>query len=217
MDEERDDHKPVLDPVERASEAIFGIVMAMSIVGSVSLATAGKQQVREMLLGALGGNLAWGIADGAMYVLGVATDRNRRTQLLRRLRECTDASEAHRMIAEALPSVLAGGASEATLEAIRQRLVRLPLPRSPIAARTIVAGLAVCGVVFLATMPVALPFLVIRDPGIALRASNGLALATLFAYGAVLGRYAGGSAWRYGLSVATLGAVLVGVIMALGG
>jgi len=217
MDEASETQKPVLDPIERATEAIFGIVMAMSITGSMSIATAGDQQVRTMLLGALGGNLAWGIADGAMYVVAAATDRNRRTTLLRRLKECTDKAEAHRMVGAALPSVLAGGASEATLEAIRQRLVKLPLPRSPVVASDLVAAAAVCGVVFLATLPVALPFLVVRHPIVALRASNGLALATLFAYGWVLGRFSGGSPWRYGLAIATLGAVLVGVVIALGG
>jgi VIT1/CCC1 family predicted Fe2+/Mn2+ transporter len=61
------------------------------------------------------------------------------------------------------------------------------------------------------------PFLFIDEPRIALRASNALWLATLFAGGWILGRYAGASPWWSGLKVAALGAALVAVIMALGG
>jgi hypothetical protein len=50
-----------------------------------------------------------------------------------------------------------------------------------------------------------------------MRVSNAVALAILYAYGHVLGHYAGGKAWHYGLAIAALGAGLVAVIMALGG
>jgi len=44
----------VLDPVDRASEAIVGIIMTLSITGSISVATAGAREIRTMLLGAVG-------------------------------------------------------------------------------------------------------------------------------------------------------------------
>jgi VIT1/CCC1 family predicted Fe2+/Mn2+ transporter len=69
----------------------------------------------------------------------------------------------------------------------------------------------------LATFPVVVPFLVFKETGLALRVSNGLALATLFAGGFFLGRYAGGSPWRYGLAITGIGVVMVAVIIALGG
>jgi hypothetical protein len=43
----------VLDPIERASEAIFRVLMAVRIVGSLRVATAGRQEIRTMLLSAL--------------------------------------------------------------------------------------------------------------------------------------------------------------------
>ncbi len=71
--------------------------------------------------------------------------------------------------------------------------------------------------VVLATFPVVVPFVFMRNTFAAMRVSNGLAVATLYAYGHLLGRYSGGKPWRYGVAIAAVGMVLVAVIMALGG
>jgi VIT1/CCC1 family predicted Fe2+/Mn2+ transporter len=71
--------------------------------------------------------------------------------------------------------------------------------------------------VVLATFPVVIPFAVFDTTALALRVSNAVALVTLFAAGWTLGRYAGARPWLGGLVMATLGAALVGVIIALGG
>ena len=49
----------VLDPVDRASEVIFGLLMALTFTGSVSVATDGHEELRTMMAAALGCNLAW--------------------------------------------------------------------------------------------------------------------------------------------------------------
>src|SRR5215468_6161807 len=76
----------VLDPVDRVSEVIFGLLMAMTFVGSLSVATAGQQEVRTMMITALGCNLAWGLADAVMYLVRTVTERTRNHVLLTRLR-----------------------------------------------------------------------------------------------------------------------------------
>ena len=55
----------VLDPIERISEILFGLIMALTFTGTLSAASAGRAEVREMLLGAIGCNLAWGLVDGS--------------------------------------------------------------------------------------------------------------------------------------------------------
>ena len=71
----------VLDPVERVSEVIFGVLMAMTFIGSLSVATRGPGEVRTMMIAALGCNIAWGLADAVMYLVGTLTERTRaRTQ-----------------------------------------------------------------------------------------------------------------------------------------
>jgi hypothetical protein len=60
----------VLEPIERISEVLFGLIMVLTITGSISVAEAGRETVRTMLIGALGCNLAWGLIDAVMYLMG---------------------------------------------------------------------------------------------------------------------------------------------------
>ena len=43
----------VLEPVERLSEILFGLIMALTITGAVSVVTADRFQIRTMLIAAL--------------------------------------------------------------------------------------------------------------------------------------------------------------------
>ena len=67
----------LLDPVDRISEILFGLIMAVTIVGSLSIATAGKDEIRTVMWAALGCNLAWGLVDAVMFVVRTATERTR--------------------------------------------------------------------------------------------------------------------------------------------
>ena len=70
----------LLDPVDRISEILFGLIMAVTIVGSLSIATAGRNDVGVVLWGALGCNLAWGLVDAVMYLVRTATERARNAE-----------------------------------------------------------------------------------------------------------------------------------------
>ena len=207
----------VLDPIERASEAIFGVLMAMTFTGSLNAATAGRQEIGTMLLTAIGCNIAWGLTDAVMYLVAAVVEKRRGVTLLRSVRQTTDFRAAHRLVADELPERLAGGAQEETLEAIRKALVAVPESKTTLAARDYKAALGVFAIVVLATFPVVVPFVFMRDVYAAMRASNGLAVATLYAYGHLLGKYSGGKPWHYGVAIAAVGMVLVAIIMALGG
>jgi VIT1/CCC1 family predicted Fe2+/Mn2+ transporter len=69
--------KRVLEPVERVSEIIFGVLMAMTFIGALSVADSGREDVRTAMVAALGCNLAWGLADAVMYIVGTLTERTR--------------------------------------------------------------------------------------------------------------------------------------------
>jgi VIT1/CCC1 family predicted Fe2+/Mn2+ transporter len=208
---------PVLDPVERAGEAIFGVLMAVSITGSLSVATAGHEEIRTMLDAALGCNLAWGLTDAVMYLLGAATNRSRKARLHERVREARDPRAAHAIIAAELPEILVADGGEEILEAARRRLVATPVPSASLSARDWWGAVGVFALVVLVTFPLVIPFLLVDDVRVALRASNGVAIAILYAYGHLLGTHTGGRPWKYGLGVTALGVALVAIIMALGG
>src|SRR5215218_9954031 len=120
--------KRVLDPVDRISEVLFGLIMVLTFTGSLSVAEAGRDDVRTMLIGALGCNLAWGIIDGVSYLMGSLAEKGRGLLTFRALRMAADPKEAQRHIADALPPVVASVLQPAELEAVRQRLIQLPEP-----------------------------------------------------------------------------------------
>ena len=209
---------PVLDPIDRVSEVIFGLLMALTFTGSLSVASAGREDVRTMMIAALGCNLAWGLADAVMYLVRTVTERTRKRTLLAQLR-AADAAAGQRLVADALPPRIADTVEPAALEAMRRRLVEGPSEpaRSLLGARDFKGALGVFLLVVLATFPVVIPFLVFRETALALRVSNALSLAMLFIAGWALARYAGGSPWRGGAAMAATGAVLIAAIIALGG
>jgi VIT1/CCC1 family predicted Fe2+/Mn2+ transporter len=209
----------VLDPIERVSEIIFGLIMALSFTGSLSAATAGREEIRTMMFAALGCNLAWGLVDGVMYLVSLMTERTRNFTLLRRVRRSAVPHEAHAIIADAMPGRLGTVIPAKALEDMRQRLVALPEPpaRGRLGRDDFVGALGVFLIVVLTTFPVVVPFMLVSETLLAMRVSNAVALVTLFACGFTLGRYAGGIPWRSGLAMAAIGAVLVAATIALGG
>jgi VIT1/CCC1 family predicted Fe2+/Mn2+ transporter len=71
--------------------------------------------------------------------------------------------------------------------------------------------------VFIVTFPVALPFLLIEDVTLALRVSNGVAVALMFTAGFSLAKYSGLKPVRTALVYTAIGISLVALTMALGG
>ena len=53
----------ILEPMDRISEILFGLIMALTFTLTLGVVTVDRIQVRTMLLAALGCNLAWGIID----------------------------------------------------------------------------------------------------------------------------------------------------------
>src|SRR6266513_76249 len=118
----------VLEPIDRVSEVLFGLIMVLTFTGSLSVAEAGRDDVRTMLIGALGCNLAWGIIDGVLYLMGCLAEKGRGLLTFRAVRKATDPREAQRLIASALPSVVASVLEPVELESLYQRLKQLPEP-----------------------------------------------------------------------------------------
>jgi hypothetical protein len=209
----------VLDPVERQMEALFGLIMVLSFTGTMSVATAARADVHEMLIGALGCNLAWGIVDAVMYVLTNLLDRGRGLRSLHEVRRARDPELARSLIADVLPPLVASVLRPTDLDYVHEQLTRLPEP--PVRSRPTMADLrgavGVFFIVFLSTFPVALPFVFIPEPQLALRVSNGIAVALLFVGGYSLARYAGLRPILTGLAMLVIGVVLVAITIALGG
>jgi VIT1/CCC1 family predicted Fe2+/Mn2+ transporter len=210
--------EPVLSPQQRLSEVLFGLIMVLSITGSLSVAGVGADGVREMLIAAIGCNTAWGIVDAVMYLIDNLVERYRAHALLDGLRREPDPGRGQEMIAARLPEVLAESVRAPELEHVRQQLLTTTkLPPAGLTGRDLLGALAVFLLVFLSTFPVVLPFLFPLEPRVALRASNSVAILLLFLVGLRVGKYVSYRPLLVACGTVAIGAVLVVITIALGG
>ena len=209
--------KRLLDPIDRISEILFGLLMAVTIVGSLSIATAGRDEVRTVLVGALGCNLAWGLVDAVMYLIRQLTRRRAGTRWSGGL-QSADSATAQRIIARALPAGMAPLVGPAEIGAMHARLLAQPVGRARLDGVDFLAAFGVFLLVVVATFPVVLPFLLVDDLPTAMKFSRYITVAMLFAAGHALGRYAGHPRpFVTGALMALLGVALILAVMALGG
>ncbi len=218
-DDSTHSRKRLLEPTERISEILFGLIMVLTFTCSFSVANAGRSEVRKMLLAALGCNVAWGIIDGVFYLMSCLSEQGHNILALRAVRSTSDPAEAHRIIAEALPPGLAAVLPESEFAVMREKLNRLPEPPAHprLAKDDWLAAVGVFLLVFLSTFPVAIPFLFIREPRLALRVSNAVAIVMLFMAGYQFGRYSGFRPRRVGLAMVVVGVAMVGLTIIFGG
>jgi VIT1/CCC1 family predicted Fe2+/Mn2+ transporter len=207
----------VLDPVDRSTEVLFGLIMALTFTTTFEVATAGRTDVRTMLVGALGCNLAWGLVDGVMFVVIRAIEKHRFHDRIRAVQAAAP-TEASRILAEELPEGWDRLLDPADLDRLAARARALDEPREHgVTWEDLRGGVAVLLLVFLSTVPVSLPFLFMNDLSRALRVSNAVALVMLFVIGTRLGRHAGRRAALVGLAMVAIGVALSAVAVRLGG
>lgn len=208
-----------LEPIDRVSEILFGLIMVLTFTGALSVAEAGRADVREMLIGALGCNIAWGLIDAVFYLMACLADRGRSLATFLAVRRATDPGEAQRLIAGALPPLVAGVMEPAELGALHQRLKKLPDP--PRVARLgredWLGALGVFLLVFLSTLPVVIPFVFMHEIAPALRLSNIIAITMLAGAGVAFGRITGRNPWAVGIGMVVFGILLVALTIRLGG
>ena len=210
---------PVLEPVERLSELLFGLIMVLTFTGSLSAAEAGHAEVRTMLIGALGCNLAWGIIDAIMYLMAQMGARGVDRRLAIALREAPSAQAGLVQLRSEMPDLVAETLDPAELERVRAAVLARPdlPPRPRLTGADWWGALGVMLIVFMATFPVAIPFLLIPDALPALRVSNAVAIVLLFLTGYAFGREAHLPRLGTGLAMVLIGGVLVALTIALGG
>jgi VIT1/CCC1 family predicted Fe2+/Mn2+ transporter len=209
----------VLDPVERTSEILFGLIMALTFTSAVGVAGGARDEIRMLLVGALACNVAWGLVDGVMYLLACLATRALAYRTAVAFRSAAGPEEARRVMIDALPKTLAAGLDAQTLEAMRASFARSSVmpPPPTLHADDWKGALGVFLLVTLSTFPLVLPFVFMTDAERALRVSNGIAIAMLWVMGAAFGRASGYRSWITGTAMVALGVVLVAVTIALGG
>jgi hypothetical protein len=212
--------KRVLDPMDRISEILFGLIMVLTFTSAIGAVTGGQAEIRTILIGALGCNLAWGIIDGGLYLMEQLRERSRDLVLVRAARDAAnDPEAARRAVLNALPQPLAYATRPEQLDLMVRKLKDAPAPaaRPRLTAEDWWGALGMGLLCFLSTFPVVIPFMFVDDVKLALRLSNGVAIAMLFVCGYAFARFAGIHPWVMGLLMVVIGTALTAVAIALGG
>ena len=209
----------LMSPIERVSEILFGLIMALSFTCALSVTETDRIGVKEMLFGAIGCNIAWGVIDAIMYLMIEISQRGRNVAILNYVKNTHDEEKAREFIVETLSPEIAAIMGKQSLENIRRDIIQTEskVTRSGISGRDLKMALGIFLLVFLSTFPVALPFALIHDVRLALRISNAIAIILLFIGGWVLARYSSYNKFRTGLYLALLGIGMVFLTISLGG
>lgn len=211
--------KRLLEPYTIIAEILFGLIMVLTFTGSLSVADAGRDDVRMMLIGALGCNIAWGMIDAIFYLMSCVSDKGQSIRSLRALRKAATKEEAHQVIADALPSTVTAIMTPADYESMHQKLLQLPEPpaRPRLEKSEFMGALAIFFWVFIITFPVTIPFIFMDQLALAMRVSNAIAIVLLFAAGFAYAQLAQYRPWLTGFAMVIVGSIVVAATIALGG
>lgn len=200
-----------IDPATSLSEILFGLIMTLTFTlgAGIVVQDEGREGARELLVAALGCNIAWGIIDACFYLITSTFEREQFRRLGRRVREVAGEAEAATLLASRFDEVLAPALEQDERQALYLRLARKARSHEATPRRlrgedwlgAIASGL----LVILTTLPAALPFAFIDDAYLAMRTSNAILLLTLFATGFGWARYT------------TMRPLVVGSVFLLGG
>ena len=209
----------VLNPIDRISEVLFGLIMVLSFTGTISVAGDGKQEIRELLWAALGCNLAWGLVDAIMYLMNVLLERGHNLAIIKKIIHSESKEASRQVLREELQPLVAALMKDEELDRISDRLKRISGPSKGhlLTRADLTGGLQIFLLVFLCTLPVALPFAFFHEVPVAMRASNGVAIALLFIGGYILAGYAGFRRFVTALIYVGIGLMLVALTITLGG
>ena len=190
-------------------------------LGAGVIAGLDRDSLRSLFIAALGCNVAWGVIDAALYVMGRIFVRTQNARLMQAIRSAGDDASGLGIVRQALePRFGSFGWNEDREQfyrSLRAMVVHSEARHNLVTADDLRSAAVVFVLVVATALPPAVPFLLIADPLVALRVSNIVLVALLFVVGFCWARAIGGSGWRTGLVMMLSGVLLVGIAIAFGG
>lgn len=212
-----------LDPAESLGEILFGLIMVLTVtIGARLLTQRDALDGHDIVVAAVGCNIAWGIIDAVLFVLATLYQRSQRMRLVRAVQGAPSRAEALALIRREFDLEDAAMAvrpedGDRFYELVLAAAAHAAPARTRLRRGDVVAALVVFLLVAATAVPGVIPFLLIANPDVALRVSNLVLLLLLFVVGSVWARRINAGPWQVGLTVLLLGVLMVGVAVALGG
>lgn len=212
-----------IDVGDALGEVLFGLIMALTFtVGARLVAGDETLDARDLVIATLGCNIAWGIIDAVLFLIGIRIYRLDRARVFRAITSATDDKSALAAIAKEFPP----DDGPLTLDQRDQDEVygyMLALARRAKPSTTtfslddLIGAFIVFVIVAVTAIPAVIPFLIIDDKYLALRVSNVLLVGLLYTTGHAWARFAGSRPFVVGMAMTGLGLILVAVAVLLGG
>jgi VIT family len=212
-----------LDPGETLAEVLFGLIMVLTItVGGGIISASEELDTHKLVAAAVGCNIAWGVIDAVLFVLGNLFYRRQRARFFRELRSARSEADALAAIQEEF------GLEEEPIAVPPEDRARLyqsilalgvharPAPVS-LRRRDFVSAFVVFVLVSATALPGVIPFLLVEDSYLALRLSNVVLILLLFLVGYWWAHYIDARPWQAAVIVVCLGVSMVFIAVALGG
>ncbi|KKZ89255.1 VIT family protein [Rhizobium phaseoli] len=213
----------IIDPGDALGEVLFGLIMALTLtVGSRLVFEEEGLDVHELIVATIGCNVAWGIIDAVLFVLGTTFYKSRRLRLFRQIKAAGNESEALTVLANEFPIKKAPfSAKAADTDALYRSLLTLTRRADPVkeslSEGDLSAAIAVFLLVSATAIPAVLPFFLLEDAHLALRVSNLFLIMLLFVTGYAWAKFSGVRPLQAGMTMTCLGLLLVAIAIALGG
>ena len=211
-----------LDPADSLGELLFGLIMSLTLtLGARLLSQRPDIDPRELVVALIGCNVAWGIIDAVLYLLGSVFSRNKRVHFVRRLKAAKDQGEAMAIIRDEFgledEPDMSEGDRAAFHRVVLDIMKRAGTKRARLRREDLQAALAIVLLVSLTALPGILPFLFLEDGYLALRVANLIQVGLLFFVGYRWAEHTGANPWRTGFGIVALGVTMVLISVALGG
>lgn len=204
---------------ERSSEAMVGVLVALAARGGIQISTEHAAEPLTLVLVSLGATLTWALLDAFFALMAAKGSRLRWAHLTDDRRD--PAERGLEWADEALNHTFLQNLEEPAMKRIREQAVKEAANARPVSPRLTsddwLTAAAVFVVVLLAGLPPIVPILLVPDPQVAAWASYGVALALMFWLGTHWGPAHGLPRLRAGLAMLAAGAVMVAVVLLMGG
>lgn len=207
---------------ERLGELLFGLIMTLTFTLTAGFVVGdSRDAARELLIATIGCNIAWGIIDGGLLILGRAFDRGRSARIRRLIRGMPEEQHAIAAVAAEMDEYVENITTPATRQQLYRHIVEQlrssPELRTGVRGEDWLAALGVFWLVVFASFPAALPFYFIDEPWLAMRVSNAILIGLFFLIGYKWAGYTTINPWRAATVLTLFGMVMVLAAIALGG
>jgi len=211
-----------LDPASRVGEILFGLIMVLTVTLTAGLTVAeGREGVHQLLVAAIGCNIAWGFIDAVMYIMNCMIVRGSKVRFVETVQNAPNPQIAlaavQKEIEPELQELLDPKDAEMFSQAVVKHIAEARFSKRTLTREDFYGAFACFWLVFASCLPAAIPFLIFSQPHLALRVSNFLLIVLLFLVGRKWAQFAGSDPLIGGSAMVAIGLVLVGVAILLGG